>query len=408
MLSTLTARIGLMGAAIGLSCVPAAGQRVHVFPDTTQPLHARVAACERLILGNHWNEGTVIHHVIFPPAGLDRPVVGPQADCLDATSELLVAYAHKYAITKDPADRQLADSVFSGIQRLERVTGVPGLFARSLNRTDTALWHEKTLWYPEWHASRAMPGYRWLGDLSTDKFTSIVSSVSMYWELCADEPHRKAAAELLDRFVGRVVNDNFKLTDLDGKMTLWGNMCPDLPHQPLNSLLMLMGLKATHRLTGKPRYDSAYRHLIRQYRYDDHQILSKMLFPEEWRNVGDDYHAARALYLLLRYEEDPSLRNKYRMNLNRHWHDWKSMDLSWESSPWFIMAYHVLTGEDVKTPYRQHHMRSLQGFERRRRTFEIPGPSGTARVESEEEVVSAARIRNYWFGRYHGLIDPAW
>lgn len=404
----LSCRSIMVCTSLCILSIPLCAQSIHEFPDTTTPLRAQVAISERLTLGNHWNEGTIIHNVIFPPAGLDRPIVGPQADCLDATSELLVAFSHKYATTKDPADRHLADSVFAGIQRLERVTGIPGLFARSFNRTDTALWHEKTLWYPEWHASSSLPGYRWLGDLSTDKFTSIVSSVSMYWELCADAAHQKAAADLIDRFVGRVVNDNYKLTDLDGKMTLWGNMCPDLPHQPLNSLLMLMGLKAAHRLTSKPRYDSAYRYLIRTHRYDDHQILSKMLYPEEWRNVGDDYHAARALYLLLRYEDDPSLRNKYRMNLNRHWHDWKSMDLSWESSPWFIMAYHVLTGENVTTTYRMRHMCSMEGFRRERKTFEIPGPYGTVRIESETEVVSAARVRNYWFGRYHGLIDRSW
>jgi hypothetical protein len=405
---TPTPPLSRIWPAIGLLASSAAAQSVHTFPDSTEPLHRQVVAAERVIRGNHWNEGTILDHVIFPPAGLDRPVVGPQADCLDATSELLVAYTHKYAITRDPADRRRADSIFDGIRKLERVTGIPGLFARSLNRTDTALWHEKTLWYPEWHASTAMPGYRWLGDLSTDKFTSIVSSVSMYWEYCADEPHRKAAADLLDRFVGRVVDDNFKLTDLDGKMTLWGNMCPDLPHQPLNSLLMLMGVKAAHRLTGKARYEEAYRRLIDTHRYADHQILSKLLFPEEWRNVGDDYHAARALHILLRYEEDPSLRNKYRMNLNRHWHDWKSMDLSWESSPWFVMVYRVLTGEDVVTPYHLRHFRSFKGFERRRRTFDIPGPNGTTPVESDIEEASAARVRNYWFGRYHGLIDPTW
>lgn len=400
-----------MPLVLSLCCLiagPSAGQPASVFPDSAAPLYRQVAVAERLVVDNHWNEGTILNHVIFPPAGLDRPVVGPQADCIDATSEMLVAYTHKFAITRDPADRLLADAVFEGIRRLERVTGVPGLFARSLNRTDTALWHEKTLWYPEWHASTSMPGYRWLGDLSTDKFTSIVSSVSLYWELCADEPHRKAAADLLDRFVGRVLDDNGRLTDIDGKMTLWGNMCPDLPHQPLNSLLLLMGAKAAHRLTGKDRFDKAYRQLIETHRYDDHQILSKMLFPEEWRNVGDDYHATRALYLLLRYETDPSLLHKYRMNLNRHWHDWRSMDLSWESSPWFVMVYRVLTGEDILSPYHLRHIRSFQGFERRRRTFDIPGPHGTARVEAEQEDVSAARIRNYWFGRYHGIIAPTW
>jgi hypothetical protein len=29
-------------------------------------------------------------------------------------------------------------------------------------------------------------------------------------------------------------------------------------------------------------------------------------------------------------------------------------------------------------------------------------------VEAEQENHGAEIIRNYWFGRYHGFIDPAW
>ena len=71
-------------------------QKVNEFPSRNDPLHKKVDMYDKLILGNHWNEGTIMQHVIFPPAGLDRPIVGSQADCLDATSEMLAAYSHKY------------------------------------------------------------------------------------------------------------------------------------------------------------------------------------------------------------------------------------------------------------------------------------------------------------------------
>ena len=59
-----------------------------------------------------------------------------------------------------------------------------------------------------------------------------------------------------------------------------------------------MGLKVAYKITGKERYNAAYHMLIDRYDYDDHQILSKIIWPEEWRNKGDDYHAARSLYML--------------------------------------------------------------------------------------------------------------
>jgi hypothetical protein len=253
-----------------------------------------------------------------------------------------------------------------------------------------------------------MPGYRWLGDLSSDKFNSIFYGVGTFWELCADDTYRLRAAALLDRFIGRIVDNNFKMTDLDGKMTLWGNFCPDLPRQELNSLEILSGLKVAFHITGNRRYQDAYRMLIDKYHYDDHQIMTKVLFPVEWRNVGDDYHAARSLFMVMRLEDDTSLMIKYKMNLNRHWFDWKSMELSWESSVWFIMVYQVLTGEHVFTPARQQVIKDMWGFDRNSAEFRIPEGNGSRIIRSEEEGTAAAMIRNYWFGRYFGIIDPEW
>ncbi len=384
-------------------------QKVNDFPKKTDPLYIKVEKYDKLMLGNHWNEGAIMQHVIFPPAGLDRPIIGTQADCLDPTSEMLSAYSHKYAITKDPKDREIANQIFEAILKLEKVTGVPGLVARSFNKTDEPLWHEEVMWYHEWHQSTSMPGYRWLGDLSADKFTSIFYGVSTFWELCADEAYKQKAAGLLDRFMGRIADNNFKLTDLDGKMTLWGNFCPDLPHQPLNSLEVLMGLKMAHTITGKERFNAAYHMLIDRYHYDDHQINAKILFPPEWRNVGDDYHAARSLYMLMRYEKDKNLLNKYRMNLNRHWYDWKDIAFTWESNIWFVMVYQVLNEENIMTDERNQGIKDMWGFERKSRVFEIPKKNGgTKKVKSEEERTAAAMIRNYWFGRYYNLIDPKW
>jgi hypothetical protein len=396
--------------ALGIAiCNTSFAQKVNDFPKRTDPLNVKVEMFDKLMLGNHWNEGAIMQYVIFPPAGLEQPIIGPQADCLDPTSEMLAAYSHKYAITRDPKDREIANQIFEAILKLEKVTGVPGLVARSFNRTDKPLWHEDVYWYHEWHQSSSMPGYRWLGDLSADKFTSIFYGVGTYWEICANENYKQKAADLLDRFIGRVVDDNFKLTDLDGKMTLWGNFCPNLPHQELNSLEMLAALKVTHHITGKERYNAAYHMLIDRYHYDDRAINAKIVFPPEWRNVGDDYHAARSLYMLMRLEKDNSLLIKYKMSLNRHWYDWKDMDLSWESSIWFLMVYQVLTENDVFTPARQQVVKDMWGFDRATNEFKIPQEDGTFKVvKSEYERTAAAMIRNYWFGRYYNIIDPKW
>lgn len=383
-------------------------QKVNDFPSPDDPLFVRVEKYDKLILGNHWNEGTIMQRVIFPPAGLDKPLIGPQADCLDPTSEMLAAYSHKYFITKNENDRKIANQIFEGILKLETVTGVPGLVARSFNKTDKPLWHEEVMWYHEWHWSTSLAGYRWLGDLSSDKFVSIFYGVGIFWEFCADENYKLKAQDLVDRFVSRVIDNNFKLTDLDGKMTLWGNFCPDLPRQALNSLEMLAGLKVAYVMTKKEKFNDAYKLLIDKYNYDDHQILSKIIWPEEWQNKGDDYHAARSLYMLMRYEDDPNLLIKYKMNLNRNWYSWKNYDFSFEDDIWFIMVYQILSGENIINSKYENAIKDMQGFQRTKNTYKIPTGNNLKLVESEEEGIASAMIRNYWFGRHYGLIDAAW
>lgn len=110
----------------------------------------------------------------------------------------------------------------------------------------------------------------------------------------------------------------------------------------------------------------------------------------------------------MRLENDPSLMIKYKMNLNRHWYDWQSMEFNWESSIWFIMVYQVLTGADVFTKERQQVIKDMWGFDRKMSEFSIPSGDGFKIVKSEEEGTAAAMIRNYWFGRYYGIIDPEW
>ena len=385
------------------------GQKVSELPRREDPLHVRIEALDRLVHGNHWNEGLYMPCVVFPPAGEERPVTGNHEDEAADTATYLAACAHRYAVTHDPEIRKLADTVMDAILDLERVTGVPGVAARGFYKTDKPLWHEQAYFFPmEWHASKSMPGYRWLGDLSSDKFTDFIYAIGTYCEFCADDAHKKLAADFIDRFVGRCLDHNFKLVDVDNKMTLWGDFCPDLPHENLNALEMLAGLKVAHRLTGKDRYAQAYERLIKKYHYDDQGILAKILWPPEWKTPWDDGLAAESFYILMRYETDPALLRKYRMSLNRFWYDWKNSDLKQVSEVWYVMLYQVLTGERVIDEKRTEAIKNMWGVSRVKHSFTIPAPDGPKSVEAEEEEVSSEIFRAYWFGRQYGIIDPDW
>ena len=391
-----------------LSC-PTQAQVLNDLPSRDDPLHVRIAKSDALLRANHWNEGIIQSQVIFPPAGENRPITGNHEDVAGRTAVLLAAYSHRYAVTKDPRDRELADELMEGILALERVTGVAGLVGRSFYKTHKPLWHEKAYFFPhEWHDSTTMPGYRWLGDLSSDKFTDFFYGVGIYWEFCADESHKRVAEDFLDRFIGRCVDYNFKIIDLDNKMTLWGNFCPDLPHENLNALEMLAGLKTVYRITGKDRYRAAYQMLINRYHYDDQAILAKVLWPEQWTVPWDDHLAAKSYYMLMRFEHDPSLIQKYRMSLNRHYFAWRRSEFEYRAAPFYFMLYELLTGEEVLDKRVTDAIRNMWAGGRRKRAFTIPVDGESKTVEAEEEEISVDVIRNYWFGRHYGFISPEW
>ncbi len=394
----------VVGAGALLACLSVWGQAVNDFPAKDAPLHVRVDMFDKLMRGNHWNEGVIMQHVVFPPAGKETPIVGSQEDTPFHTGAYLAALSFRFAVTQDPEVRAWADKVFEGILMLEKVTGQSGCVARSFNKTDEPNWHEETYFFPmEWHESTAMPGYRWMGDLSSDQFTGLMFGLTTYWDLCADDAHKAAVSQFVSRMVGRCIENNFRIVDSDQKMTLWGNFCPDLPHEKLNSLIILSHLKAAEHVHESPVYKTAYNRLITRYHYDDEAILAKVLWPERWRNGSDDMLAAMAFYNLMRFETDASLLQKYRMGLNRHWFLWND-----ENNPFYDMLFEVLTTEKTVDDDTRAALQAMQGFERVRATFEIPTADGVSRVESEEEGNATFMILNYWFGRYYGFVDPAW
>ena len=120
----------------GCLSLAATAQQVNEFPRPEDPLHVRVEMYDALMRGNHLNEGVFMQHVIFPPVGVDRALVGSQEDCLEVTGAMMAAYCHRYAVTQDPEHRKQCHEIIQGVAKLEKVTGVPGVFARSFNKTD--------------------------------------------------------------------------------------------------------------------------------------------------------------------------------------------------------------------------------------------------------------------------------
>lgn len=83
------------------------------------------------------------------------------------TAVHLASQAFRFAATKEIPAQQNALKWFSGLEFLNRVTGIPGLMARTVLHSSDPGKHTD---FP-WHISTAYPGWVWKDDTSSDEVT---------------------------------------------------------------------------------------------------------------------------------------------------------------------------------------------------------------------------------------------
>ena len=125
--------------------------------------------------------------------------------------------------------------------KLEKITGTPGVIARAFKHSINPTIDEQAFFFPhEWHQSIVIPDYRWLGDLSVDQLNGWIIGLADYYDFIADDVEKNRIMKSVDRVMGRILNNDMRIIDVDGKMTLWGNLSPNIPHESLNALLSLI------------------------------------------------------------------------------------------------------------------------------------------------------------------------
>ena len=267
---------------------------------------------------NNRQFGIVMPRVLLPPEGNADLSSAHQEDGGNRTGPYLAALSFQYAVTNDPQVKKWANETFEAIEILEKVTGVEGSIARSFNKSNVKQRHEDWFFFPmEWHQSTSMPGYRWIGDPSSDTYANLMYGLALYYDLVAEDSYKKRVQDWVTKVTDRIIKNDMRLVDVDGKMTLWGNYSPSLDKENLNSLLALYQLKVTHYITGNEKYQKKYLELINKHGYADDAIMSASFKPPyvSW----DTNHFMKGVYLLLNYETDLSLQYKYLAALERYW-----------------------------------------------------------------------------------------
>lgn len=358
------------------------------------------------------------------------------------TSPYLAAMSFKYAVTGDEKAREEARNSFYAMIWLERITPIDGYMARaiySLNGDKGGMGKHGSGGLPaKWFPSPD-GNWMWKGDTSSDEVMAHFYSVSIFHDLVAEGKEKELAKEHLVRIATHILENGWVLRGMDGKPTRWGRWDPEYLLRPygymdrgVNGLEILTMMRTAYALTGDQKFEDGFQKLVK-LGYAKNTIRQKNVFPPENIAPWDDNLAFRSYYTLFRFEKDPKNRSVFRRSLDRTW-EVKRI----EEVPWYNYAYGAITGNDCENQQAVQHLRDWQldcvehNFTNSFRDDLATKPGykvyeeGTRAISPRESVVNrnsryamrhdggansrramepSAFMRDYWMGRYHGLIE---
>ncbi|MCC5929758.1 MAG: hypothetical protein JJU28_10965 [Cyclobacteriaceae bacterium] len=282
------------------------------------------------------------------PNGYSTAQMGAQPSDNLWTAMYLASQLFRYKVTGSQEAKINAYESFEAMERLHTITGIEGLFARSIERDHMTI-NTKTEGWKERELATGSPAVIWAPgvDHSNWAFRSTASSdqavgqmfaLTMILELADDEEWKKRALELLDNMMSYIVDNDLYIIDIDGEPTLWGKWNPDYVNafptnvgdRRLYSSNFIGFLQTAYHFTGKSKYkDKAYE-LMNEYGYlenltrpineigralddDLSQVLSK-----EW-NHSDDQMYFLGYWGLYPYAFTPELKEQYFDAIHDHW-----------------------------------------------------------------------------------------
>ncbi len=315
-------------------------------------LPAKASAFEEAINRHHRRTpyGYVVEATLTRTGDVSSAVTGDNDNDGLWTSMYGAAQAFSYAATGSEAARTRARRAFEALRFLVDVTGggthpAPQGFparcimptsgpdpntrdnaARDRVRRDTIDARWKVL-EPRWPRSADGQWY-WKTDTSSDELDGHYFFYALYYDLVAQTAQEQAeVAAVVRAITDHLLAHDYTLTDHDGTPTRWAVFGPAaLNHdrtwfeeRGLNSLSMLTYLRVTSHVTGDDKYDAVARTLIDAHGYAMNLLHPKMSLGVGGGNQSDDEMAFMNYYHLLKYEQDPEVRQAVARSLYDYW-----------------------------------------------------------------------------------------
>lgn len=288
-------------------------------------LEEKAAQFEKVIDARHNRRGLVnVSHLTVPGDISSSKMKNEDNDGL-WTSTYLAAECFRYAVTKSDEAKRNAIRTFEALERLETVTGIPGLPARSYAMTKDVIEQSRSPHPKIWRPSPDKE-WQWLDDCSSDEIVGHMFAISIFYDLVADNKTKTRVKELVTRTMDHIIDNDFHLIDYDGLPTRWGVWHPDsLNHSKnwayeknLYSLELLSHLKTAVYITGNQKYEETYRYLIENHDYAENTVEAKLYGPFE-KSYAEDILTYFPYYCLSRYASDDEYWPLYKKSIERTW-----------------------------------------------------------------------------------------
>jgi len=395
-------------------------------------------------------EGLLAYEILWPPPKGEM-VPTSFADMAIWTGCYLGAESFRYAVTGKLDAKKRVDQCVEGLGLIQKVTGVPGLIARSVRRRIQYPNHDRTPEgaYPHlpsinetWRVGNGpFSDYEWLGDVSSDQLDGVVFGEAIAFDLSPEKETRDKIKWQITQIADHLLYNDMRIVDSTGKGTRHGDFTLGLLSEPLNSLIALSLLKTAGRVSGDKTYLNSYQNLVREG-YAHQTVGARDPWWEFFAGINhsDNNLAFLAYFTLLLYEENPKLLSLYQKSLNRAWKVVRG-----EGNPFFTWIYHALIGEGqndhlaiedalenlrrfpkdrVDWPVRNSDRKNIckawfsdrkskpqacfplplderptSSFEWRENPYRLDGPGGGGVRFSGVDYLLA-----YWMGRYYGFV----
>ncbi len=260
------------------------------------------------------------------------------------TGTYMLSQAFRYAVTGEEEALEISRRSIKAMLYLMKITGIPGFTARAIRRPGEKGFGDGD---PEWHLVTDETGeVEWKGETSSDEMTGHFVPAAVYCDFCATPEEKAEIREALCDIVDHIMSHNYRLCDIDGLPTTWGNWNPDelnrndrwFNERGVNSFEMLSFLKILDHLGADKKYHDEYVRLVSKEHFAVNAMRRKL--DDARTNHIDDHLGFLTTIPLMMYETDPDILQYYLIGLREHWEYERT-----ERNPFWNILYAAYTDE---------------------------------------------------------------